>query len=70
MGFPMAMVMGTFLDAGQVFNDENSLDFSRQFNWAPGMSIRMVNYPNVGYTVNFSKGKDGFYTSGGISLPF
>ena len=70
MGFPMAMVMGAFLDAGQVFNQDQDLDFENQFNWAPGMSIRMVNYPNVGYTVNFSRGKDGFYTSGGISLPF
>ena len=69
MGFPMAMVMSGFLDAGQVFNEDQGLDFSNDFNWAPGVSIRMVNYPNVGYTLNFATAEDGLYISGGISLP-
>ena len=69
MGFPMAMVMSGFLDAGQVFNEDDGLDFSDDFNWAPGVSIRMVNYPNVGYTLNLATAQDGFYISGGISLP-
>ncbi len=70
MGFPMAMIMGGFLDMGQVFNDDVSLDFENNFNWAPGVSLRLVNYPNVGYTINVARGQDGIYTSGGISLPF
>jgi len=69
MGFPMAMVMSGFLDAGQVFNEDQKLNFSNDFNWAPGVSIRMVNYPNVGYTLNFATAEDGLYISGGISLP-
>jgi len=69
MGFPMAMVMSGFLDAGQVFNEDRKLNFSNDFNWAPGVSIRMVNYPNVGYTLNFATAEDGLYISGGISLP-
>lgn len=70
MGFPMTMVVGGFLDAGQVFNEDQGLDFGDDFNWAPGMSIRMVNYPNVGYTINIASAQDGVYFSGGISLPF
>jgi len=69
MGFPMAMVMSGFLDAGQVFNENNGLDFSDDFNWAPGVSMRLVNYPNVGYTLNLATAQDGVYISGGISLP-
>ena len=69
MGFPMDMIMSGFLDAGQVFNATDGLDFERNFNWAPGVSLRMVNYPNVGYTVNVAHGQDGFNLSGGISLP-
>jgi len=70
MGFPMSMIMSGFIDMGQVFNDDKALDFKNDFNWAPGVSLRLVNYPNVGYTVNVARGQDGFYTSGGISLPF
>jgi len=69
MGFPMAMVMSGFLDAGQVFNEDDGLDFGDDFNWAPGVSMRLVNYPNVGYTLNLATSEDGVYISGGISLP-
>mgnify|MGYP005845177199 CR=1 FL=1 len=69
MGFPMAMVMSGFLDAGQVFNEDQKLNFSNDFNWAPGVSIRLVNYPNIGYTLNIATAEDGVYISGGISLP-
>lgn len=70
MGFPMAVMMSAFLDAGQTFNEDNGLNFSEDFNWAPGGSLRFVNYPNVGYIVNVATAQDGVNVTGGISLPF
>ena len=70
MGFPMAVMMSAFLDAGQTFNENDGLDFSDDFNWAPGGSLRFVNYPNVGYIVNVATAQDGVNVTGGISLPF
>jgi len=68
MGFPMAIMMGAFLDAGQVFTVFS--DFDSDFNWAPGVTLRMVNYPNVGYILNLATGQDGVNVTGGITLPF
>jgi len=70
MGFPMAVMMSAFLDAGQTFNEDAGLTFDDDFNWAPGGSLRFVNYPNVGYIVNVATGQDGVNVTGGISLPF
>lgn len=69
MGFPMAVVMGGFVDVGQVFNDTDQL-FNDEFNVNPGASLRFVNYPNVGYVLNIAQGDDGINVTGGISLPF
>jgi len=65
MSFPMTVLLGTFLDGGQVFTDE----FGDDFNLNPGLAMRMANPPNVGFTLNVAYGQDGFYSTGGISLP-
>jgi len=70
MGFPMAVMMSAFLDAGQTFNEDQKLNLGDDFNWAPGFSLRFVNYPNVGYIVNVATAEDGVNVTGGISLPF
>lgn len=67
MGFPMALQMGAFLDIGQVFGKDG---FEGKFNLNPGVSIRFVNYPNVGYVFNIAHGQDGINASGKITLPF
>jgi len=69
MGFPMAVQMGGFVDVGQVFNTTGDL-FNDEFNVDPGVSIRFVNYPNVGYVLNIANGQDGVNVTGGITLPF
>jgi len=69
MGFPMALQMGGFVDVGQVFNDTDEL-FNDEFNINPGVSVRFVNYPNVGYVLNIANGQDGVNVTGGITLPF
>jgi len=66
MGFPMVMKMGAFVDTGQVFDTE----FGDDFNVAPGVSLRLVNPPNVGYIMSVSNGQDGVNVTGGITLPF
>jgi len=65
MSFPMTVLVSTFLDGGQVFNSEVGDDF----NLNPGMAVRFANPPNVGFTLNVAYGQDGFYSTGGISLP-
>jgi|GEM_PF-1312280 len=65
MSFPMTILMGAFLDGGQVFNSE----FGDDFNLNPGMSVRMANPPNVGFTFNVAYGQDGLLSTGGITLP-
>jgi len=65
MSFPMTVLLGTFLDGGQVFTDE----FGDDFNLNPGLAMRFANPPNVGFTLNVAYGQDGFYSTGGISLP-
>ena len=65
MSFPMTILMSAFLDGGQVFNSE----FGDDFNLNPGMSVRMANPPNVGFTFNVAYGQDGLLSTGGITLP-
>lgn len=67
MGIPMDVEMSPFLDAGQVFNDDG---FSGRFNVNPGMSIRILNRPNLGIVGNAAVGQDGLIFTGGVALPF
>ena len=67
MGFPMEVEMAPFLDFGQVF-DSNGL--KGRFNVNPGMSIRILNPPNVGIVANGAIGQDGIILTGGVQLPF
>jgi len=67
MGYPMEMVMGGFLDAGQVFSGG---DLGDEFQINPGGTLRLVNPPNVGYILSLAHGEDGVNVTGGISLPF
>jgi len=67
MGFPMDLEIAPFLDFGQVFN---STDFDGDFNINPGMSMRVLNRPNIGIVANGALGQDGVIFTGGVSLPF
>lgn len=68
LGYPMSIEMGAFLDVGQVFGDGQS--FGDELNVDPGVTIRMINKPNVGLVFNIASGEDGVYVTGGIGLPF
>ncbi len=67
MGIPMDLEMSPFVDAGQVFDDNG---FSGRFNVNPGMSIRILNRPNLGIVGNAAFGQDGLIFTGGVALPF
>lgn len=67
MSFPMEVVVGGFLDAGQTFGGGT---FGDDFNLDPGGTVRFVNPPNVGYILSAAHGEDGVNVTGGISLPF
>ena len=68
LGYPMSIEMGAFLDVGEVFGNGTSL--GDELNIDPGVSMRMINKPNVGVVLNYAYGSDGVYLSGGIGLPF
>ena len=68
LGYPMSIEMGTFVDVGQVFGDGTA--FGDELNVDPGISMRMINKPNVGLILNYAYGNDGGYFTGGIGLPF
>ena len=68
LGHPMSIEMGGFLDVGQVFGGGES--FGDELNVDPGISLRMINKPNVGVILNYAVGADGGYLTGGIGLPF
>ena len=68
LGYPMSIEMGAFLDVGQVFGDGVAL--GDELNVDPGITMRMINKPNVGLVFNYAYGNDGGYFSGGIGLPF
>ena len=68
LGYPMSIEMGAFLDVGQVFGDGEA--FGDELNVDPGISIRMINKPNVGLVFNYAIGEDGGYFTGGVGLPF
>jgi len=67
LGYPMSMEMGAFLDVGQVFG--NGFSFGDELNVDPGITMRMINKPNVGLILNYAIGNDGAYFTGGIGLP-
>jgi Omp85 superfamily domain len=67
LGMPMDVQMAPFLDAGQVFSDAG---FTGRFNVNPGMSIRILNPPNLGIIGNAAIGQDGLIFTGGVTLPF
>ena len=67
MGIPMDIEMAPFLDAGQVFNSDG---FQGKFNVNPGMSVRILNRPNLGIVGNAAVGQDGIIFTGGVTLPF
>ena len=67
MGFPMDLEIAPFVDFGQVFNGS---DFDGEFNFNPGMSLRLLNRPNIGMVANGAVGQDGITFTGGVSLPF
>jgi len=68
LGYPMSIEMGAFVDVAQVFG--NNSNFGDELNVDPGMTMRMINKPNVGVVINYAYGSDGGYLSGGIGLPF
>ena len=67
MGFPMDLEIAPFIDFGQV---SNGTDFDGEFNFNPGMSLRLLNRPNIGMVGNGAIGQDGIMFTGGVSLPF
>lgn len=67
LGSPMDVEMSPFIDVGQVFDSDG---FDGEFNVNPGISLRMLNRPNVGFIFNVAGGQDGALVSGGLSLPF
>ncbi len=67
LGTPWTIELAPFLDMSQIFND-NSI--KGRFNINPGMSMRMLNKPNVGMVGNIAYGQDGIILTGGVQLPF
>lgn len=67
MGTPWTIELAPFLDMSQVFSD-NSIN--GRFNINPGISLRMLNKPNVGMVGNIAYGQDGIILTGGVQLPF
>ncbi len=67
MGFPMDLELAPFIDFGQVFSDSS---FEGEFNVNPGLSLRLLNRPNIGVLANGALGQDGVIFTGGVSLPF
>ncbi len=67
MGFSMDLEIAPFLDFGQVFN---STDFEGEFNFNPGLSMRVLNRPNIGFIANGAVGQGGLVFTCGVSLPF
>ncbi len=66
MGFPMDLELAPFIDFGQVFNTFN---FAGKFNFNPGLSLRILNRPNIGIVANAAVGQDGVIFTGGVGLP-
>ena len=67
LGMAMDLELAPFVDFGQVFDSDG---FSGKFNINPGMSMRVLNRPNVGIVGNGAVGQDGLILTGGVSLPF
>lgn len=67
MGMPLDVELAPFLDGGQVFDQHG---FHGPFNLNPGMSMRILNRPNIGLILNWAYGQDGSRLTGGVGLPF
>lgn len=67
MGTPWTIELAPFLDAATIFNSDG---FNGRVNINPGMSMRMLNKPNVGMVGNIAWGQDGIILTGGVQLPF
>ncbi|MDA8692900.1 outer membrane protein assembly factor [Saprospiraceae bacterium] len=70
LGYPMDIELGAFLDVGQIFGGVESLALGDDLKVDPGMTMRMINKPNVGLVFSIADGDDGLYFTGGIGLPF
>lgn len=71
MGMPVDLEVAPFVDFGRVYGGNLFGDrfFAEGFNVDPGVSMRILNRPNVGLTVNWAHGRDGGRFTGGVSLP-
>ena len=67
LGMPMDGELAPFGDAGQ---GVEKTPFKGKVNVNPGVSMRILNRPNVGLIVNWAHGQDGGQFTGGVSLPF
>lgn len=67
LGMPMDVELAPFVDTGQVF-DAGGL--GGPFHVNPGLSMRILNRPNVGIVVNVASGRDGPLFTGSVGLPF
>ncbi len=70
LGYPMDIELGAFVDVGQIFGGTESLALGDDLKVDPGMTMRMINKPNVGLVFSIADGDDGIYFTGGIGLPF
>ena len=66
LGVPVDVELAPFLDAGQVFG---AAALDGRFNWNPGLSVRLLNRPNIGLIISVADGEDGTNVTGGVSLP-
>jgi hypothetical protein len=66
----MDIELGAFVDVGQIFGGTESLALGDDLKVDPGMTMRMINKPNVGLVFSIADGDDGIYFTGGIGLPF
>lgn len=67
IGTPWTVELAPFLDAATIFNSDG---FNGRVNINPGISMRMLNKPNVGMVGNIAWGQDGIILTGGVQLPF
>ena len=67
LGTPWTVELAPFLDAATIFNNDG---INGRVNVNPGMSMRMLNKPNVGMVGNIAWGQDGIILTGGVQLPF
>jgi hypothetical protein len=71
MGMPIDVEVAPFVDLGRVYDGDLFGEdfFDDGFNVDPGISLRILNRPNVGLVANWAYGRDGGQITGGVSLP-